>query len=122
MLFTNYINGDVSTVTARGQSTLQNDGSVIQWLSDGLQALSLQAPFRSFIPINPIPAIDIGNMALSFSPETPWTPGVDSSSIRASLSTFSCGLGSIRELMISGSAAFRIQPFRRPDSERLQYR
>ena len=96
-LFTNYINGDVSTVIATGQSTLQNDGSVIQWLSDGLQVLRLQAPFKSFIPINPIPAIDIGNMELIFSPETPWTPRVASSSVRASLSTFSSGLGLLRE-------------------------
>jgi len=111
-LFTNYINGDVSTVIARGQSTLQNDGSVIQWLSDGLQALRLQAPFKSFVPINPIPAIDIGNMALIFSPETPWTPRVASSSVRASLSMFSSGLGFLRELMIFCSAALWIQPFR----------
>jgi len=111
-LFTNYINGDVSTVIATGQSTLQNDGSVIQWLSDGLQVLRLQAPFKSFIPINPIPAIDIGNMELIFSPETPWTPRVASSSVRASLSTFSSGLGPLRELTIFDSAALRIQPFR----------
>lgn len=110
-LFTNYINGDVSTVIATGQSTLQNDGSVIQWLSDGLQALRLQAPFKSFIPINPIPAINIGNMALIFSPETPWTPRVASSSVRASLSTFFSGLGPLEELIIFYSATLRIQPF-----------
>ena len=121
-LFTNYINGDVSTVIATGQSTLQNDGSVIQWLSDGLQVLRLQAPFKSFIPINPIPAIDIGNMELIFSPETPWTPRVASSSVRASLSTFSSGLGPLRTLMIFDSAALRIQPFRRPNSKRLRDR
>ena len=88
-LFTNYINGDVSTVIATGQSTLQNDGSVIQWLSGGLQALRLQVPLKSSVPIKPISAVEIGNMALTFSPETPWTPRVASSSVRASLSTFS---------------------------------
>jgi len=88
-LFTNYINGDVSTVIATGQSTLQNDGSVIQWLSDGLQALRLQVLLKSSVPIKPISAVEIGNMALTFSPETPWTPRVASSSVRASLSTFS---------------------------------
>ena len=121
-LFTNYINGDVSTVIATGQSTLQNDGSVIQWLSDGLQVLRLQAPFKSFIPINPIPAIDIGNMELIFSPETPWTPRVASSSVRASLSTFSSRLGPLPELTIFDSATLRIQPFRWPNSERLRDR
>jgi len=90
-LFTNYINGDVSTVIATGQSTLQNDGSVIQWLSDGLEALKLQVPLKSSVPIKPISAVAIGNMTLNFSPETPWTPRVASSSVRASLSTFSPG-------------------------------
>jgi len=90
-LFTNYINGDVSTVIATGQSTLQNDGSVIQWLSDGLQALRLQVLLKSSVPIKPISAVEIGNMALTFSPETPWTPRVASSSVRASLGTFSPG-------------------------------
>ena len=90
-LFTNYINGDVSTVIATGQSTLQNDGSVIQWLSDGLQALRLQVLLKSSVPIKPISAVEIGNMALTFSSETPWTPRVASSSVRASLGTFSPG-------------------------------
>ncbi|KAF5351977.1 hypothetical protein D9756_007389 [Leucocoprinus leucothites] len=84
-LFTNYLNGEASDVIASGQSTLQNDGSVIQWLSDGLQSLDLHVPFKSSIPINPIRTIDIGDMALTFSPDTPWTPGAASSSVRASL-------------------------------------
>jgi hypothetical protein len=87
-LFTNYLNGEESPVVADGQSTLQNDGSVIQWLSDGLSALHLNVPFKSLVPIDPIQAIDIGDMALLFSPETPWTPGAASSSVRASLSMY----------------------------------
>lgn len=84
-LFTNYLNGDTTPIVARGRSTLQDDGTVIQWLSDGLQSLQLDVPFKSFVPIDPIRTIDIGDMALVFSPETPWTPGAASSSVRASL-------------------------------------
>lgn len=85
VLFTNYLNGDSSRVVASGKSTLQDDGTVIQWLSDGLQALQLDVPFKSFVPIDPIRTIDIGNLALAFSPETPWAPGAASNSVRATL-------------------------------------
>lgn len=84
-LFTNYLNGDTTTVQARGRSTLQNDGSVIQWLSDGLTALDLNVPFKSFVPIDPIRSIEIGDLALFFSHETPWAPGAASNSVHASL-------------------------------------
>ncbi|KAJ3567055.1 hypothetical protein NP233_g6616 [Leucocoprinus birnbaumii] len=109
-LFTNYLNGDVSNVTASGQSTLQNDGTVIQWLSDGLQSLDLNVPFVSSNPINPIRTIDIGDMALSFSPDTPWTPGAASSSVRASLMLpfgFNLSIGQIQnsfEIVRDGSS------------------
>ncbi|KXN90203.1 hypothetical protein AN958_04693 [Leucoagaricus sp. SymC.cos] len=98
-LFTNYLNGESSPVVASGRSTLQNDGTVIQWLSDGLQALQLDVPFKSFVPIDPIRAIDIGDIALAFSAVSPWTPGAASSSVRASLQLpfgFNLAIGQIQ--------------------------
>ncbi|KAF9451269.1 hypothetical protein P691DRAFT_757432 [Macrolepiota fuliginosa MF-IS2] len=97
-LFTNYLNGDLSNVTASGRSTFQNDGTVVQWLSDGLQALQLNVPFMT-APINPIRTIDIGNLALAFSPETPWTPAAASDSVRATLQLpfgFGLSIGEIK--------------------------
>lgn len=85
-LFTNYINFESSPVIAAGQSTLQSDGTTISWLSQGLQALQLTVPFKSTSPINPIQSIEIGSMALTFTPETAWTPRTDSDSVQASMS------------------------------------
>ncbi|KAF9071074.1 hypothetical protein BDP27DRAFT_1419362 [Rhodocollybia butyracea] len=85
-LFTNYLNGDDSDVIATGKSTLQADGTAISWLSEGLEALQLHVPFRSLAgAISPIKSIDIGNLALQFSEETPWSPSAESQSVQASL-------------------------------------
>ncbi|KIK68835.1 hypothetical protein GYMLUDRAFT_34828 [Collybiopsis luxurians FD-317 M1] len=85
-LFTNYLNGDNSTVVATGRSTLQTDGTEISWLSQGLQALQLNVPFvLQSGAISPIKSIDIGNLALQFSEETPWAPGAQSQAVQASL-------------------------------------
>ncbi|KAF8840051.1 hypothetical protein BDN67DRAFT_1054007 [Paxillus ammoniavirescens] len=84
-LFTNYINFESSPVIAAGKSTLQSDGTTISWLSQGLQSLTLTVPFQSTTPINPIRAIDIGSLALTFTPETAWTPRTDSNSVQASM-------------------------------------
>ncbi|KAI0268735.1 hypothetical protein BC834DRAFT_651204 [Gloeopeniophorella convolvens] len=84
-LFTQYINGDTSPVQARGVSTLQNDNTSISWLSEGLQALTLNVPFKSPTPINPIQGIDIGSLSLAFSEEQPWAPVSSSNSVQASM-------------------------------------
>ncbi|KIJ67573.1 hypothetical protein HYDPIDRAFT_180379 [Hydnomerulius pinastri MD-312] len=84
-LFTNYINFESSPVIAAGKSTLQSDGTVISWLSQGLQSLQLDVPFKSTTPINPIRTIEIGTLALDFTPETAWTPRTDSNSVHASM-------------------------------------
>ena len=84
-LFSNYLNGDESPVIAVGQSTLQNDGTEISWLSQGLKSLQLQVPFKSEKPINPIQAIDIGDLALAFTKDTAWSPATSSNSVRARL-------------------------------------
>ncbi|KAI0256058.1 hypothetical protein BJV78DRAFT_435519 [Lactifluus subvellereus] len=84
-LFTQYINGDTSPVIAQGVSTLQNDNSSISWLSEGLQALSLDVPFKSPAPISPIQSIGIGSMSLAFSEAQPWAPVANSRNVQASM-------------------------------------
>ncbi|KAF9245017.1 hypothetical protein BU15DRAFT_85819 [Melanogaster broomeanus] len=84
-LFTNYINSESSPVIAAGKSTLQTDGTSISWLSQGLQSLELTVPFQSLTPINPIRSIEIGSLALTFTPETAWAPRTDSNSVYASM-------------------------------------
>ncbi|KAG1761975.1 hypothetical protein EDD22DRAFT_893760 [Suillus occidentalis] len=97
-LFTNYINFESSPVIAIGKSTLQPDGSQISWLSQGVQSLQLTVPFKSSTPINPIRSIQIGSMALAFTPETAWTPRTDSNSVHATMQLpFGFGL-SINEI------------------------
>jgi hypothetical protein len=83
-LFTNFLNGDTSPVIAKGVSTTQADGSTIDWLSQGLQALSLTVPFvEASGAITPIKAIDIGSFAFAFNSSLPWNPLASSDSITA---------------------------------------
>ncbi|OBZ73242.1 hypothetical protein A0H81_06855 [Grifola frondosa] len=84
-LFTQYLNGETSPVVATGQSTLQNDNSSISWLSAGLQALQLAVPFKAPGAISPIKSITIGDMALAFSQEQPWSPMANSRTVQASM-------------------------------------
>jgi hypothetical protein len=84
-LFTQYINSDTSPVIAQGVSTLQNDNTNISWLSEGVQALRLDVPFKSPTPINPIQSIDIGSLSLAFSEAQPWAPVANSRSVHASM-------------------------------------
>lgn len=90
-LFTNYLNGDTSPVIATGQSTLQTDNSTISWLSQGLQALSLEVPFKAFTPIDPIRTITIGNLGLEFDESSPWTPSAESNTVQATLRMYFFG-------------------------------
>jgi hypothetical protein len=87
-LFTNYLNGQSSPVIATGKSTLQTDNSTISWLSIGLQALSLNVPFKAPGVINPIRTITIGDLGLGFDEQSPWTPSAESNTVQASLRTF----------------------------------
>ncbi|KAF8557967.1 hypothetical protein OG21DRAFT_1504634 [Imleria badia] len=84
-LFTNFLNHQSSPVLATGKSTTQSDGTEISWLSQGLESLTLTVPFQSAAPINPIRSIDIGSLALTFTPETAWNPRTDSNSVYASM-------------------------------------
>lgn len=84
-LFTNYINSDMSIVTATGVSSTQSNGEEISWLSAGLQALSLPVPFVPATPINPIQAIDIGFFNLSFQENAPWAPIASTDSVTATM-------------------------------------
>lgn len=84
-LFTNFLNHQSSLVLATGKSTVQSDGTAISWLSQGIESLTLTVPFQSAAPINPIRSIDIGSLALTFTPETAWNPRTDSNSVYASM-------------------------------------
>ncbi|KAG7446409.1 uncharacterized protein BT62DRAFT_931852 [Guyanagaster necrorhizus] len=99
-LFTNYLNGDDSTVIAKGQSTLQNDGTAISWLTKGVEALELQIPFVSLQgAINPIQAIEIGDLGLLFDTSVPWSPITNSKTVQAQLALpfgFSVSIGQIQ--------------------------
>ncbi|PSS30972.1 hypothetical protein PHLCEN_2v2497 [Hermanssonia centrifuga] len=98
-LFTQYINGENSDVIAIGKSTLQNDGTVISWLSKGLQALNLHVPFKPREPISPIKSITIGDFALAFDPGTSWTPSAESRTVQAFMALpfgFNVSIGQIQ--------------------------
>ncbi|KAI0305626.1 hypothetical protein B0F90DRAFT_1815219 [Multifurca ochricompacta] len=84
-LFTQYINDDTSPLIVQGVSTLQNDNTSISWLSEGLQALRLNLPFKSPAPINTIRSINIDNLSLAFSEAQPWAPVANSHSVQALL-------------------------------------
>jgi hypothetical protein len=99
-LFTNFINGDESPVIAQGKSSLQADGTAVSWLAQGLEALQLTVPFKPLDgPLNPIRDITIGDFALQFSADTPFSPSVDSKAIQAKLELpfgFSVDIGQIQ--------------------------
>ncbi|CAA7259257.1 unnamed protein product [Cyclocybe aegerita] len=104
-LFTRYLNGESSPVIAKGRSTLQSDGSSISWLSQGLQDLELNVPFKAFAAIDPIRSVTIGEMELQFSQDQPWSPAAESTSVQAALQLpfgFSLEIGQIQnEFMIT---------------------
>ncbi|KAJ3518119.1 hypothetical protein NLJ89_g70 [Agrocybe chaxingu] len=105
ILFTRYLNGESSPVIAKGRSTLQSDGSSISWLSQGLQDLELNVPFKAFAAIDPIRSVTIGEMELQFSQDQPWSPAAESNSVQAALQLpfgFNLDIGQIQnEFMIT---------------------
>ncbi|PVF99379.1 hypothetical protein CPB86DRAFT_293734 [Serendipita vermifera] len=84
-LFTAYLNGDASPVTAEGVSTTQTSGQHISWLSDGITALTLQVPLKSPNPINAIQGIQIGYLNLTFTENTVWSPMTSTDDLHAQL-------------------------------------
>lgn len=84
-LFTNYLNGELLPVVAQGLSTLQSDNTTISWLSQGIQSLALNVPFKSPEAINPIQSIDISFLNLTFTEETAWNPVASSNEVQAAL-------------------------------------
>lgn len=84
-LFTKYLNGEAAPVIAKGISTEQEDGTVISWLSQGLQALSLNVPFQAPAPIDSIKAISVPYMNLTFTEDTAWSPSVSSQGVQANM-------------------------------------
>jgi hypothetical protein len=84
-LFTKYLNGEAALVIAKGISTRQEDGTVISWLSQGLQALSLSVPFQAPVAIDPIKAIIVPYMNLTFTEDMAWSPSVSSQDVQANM-------------------------------------
>jgi hypothetical protein len=84
-LFTNYINSDLSIVEARGISTVQANGDVIGWLTQGLQALKAQIPFVPPEPIDPIKGIQINYVSLVYKPDLPYNPDLFSNNLEGKL-------------------------------------
>ncbi|KAH9934026.1 uncharacterized protein BXZ73DRAFT_100865 [Epithele typhae] len=82
-LFTLYLNGEQADVVATGVSSRQDDGSAVGWLSAGLTALQLHVPFKAPGAISPIKAIEIGDLALDFTPESEWAPVANSRTVQA---------------------------------------
>lgn len=101
------VNSENSDVVASGLSTLQNDGTIISWLSLGLTALHIHVPFKPATPIDPIKAINIGNFDLAFTKETAWNPMANTRTVQASLGGYlsACGARAM-------CGSFLSQPFR----------
>lgn len=54
-------------------------------MSVALRSLALDVPFKPVAPLNPIRAIQIDNLGLTFTEETAWAPAAVSDSVHASL-------------------------------------
>lgn len=80
-LFTGYINGEAVPVEARGLSTALSNGQVVNWLSTGITALTVQVPLQSPIPIDPIKGITIDYLSLIYTQEMPYNPITFSNSL-----------------------------------------
>ncbi|GAA6027071.1 hypothetical protein JCM8097_006088 [Rhodosporidiobolus ruineniae] len=83
-LFSAYLNGGVIPVQARGLSIALPSGERIEWLSDGIAALTLNVPLQSPTGrIAPITAITIQQLSLEFDSSAPYAPQANSSAVSA---------------------------------------
>lgn len=82
-LFSNYLNGRVTPVTAVGLSATLASGQTVDWLTKGIQALVLSVPLASPQAIKPITGIAIKALSLDFTPATSWAPMANSSALSA---------------------------------------
>lgn len=79
-VFSNYLNGVVTPVSAVGLTVSLPGGITPAWLSAGVKALVLNVPLVSASgPIRPITGITIEQLSLGFTPETSWSPTANSS-------------------------------------------
>ena len=85
-LMTRYINGEVSPTQAVGKSVTTSSGVTPNWLQDGIKALTIEVPFKSPIPINPIKSIVIKQFNLTYSADSdPYAPTASSDSLSAEI-------------------------------------
>lgn len=83
-VFSNYLNGFTTMVTARGRSVTLPNGETISWLSKGVKALVLSVPLKSTTGrISPITSITIKQLSLGFDSANPYAPTTNSSFIDA---------------------------------------
>lgn len=84
VVFSNYLNGLTTMVTARGRSVTLPNGETISWLSKGVKALVLSVPLKSTTGrISPITSITIKQLSLGFDSANPYAPTTNSSFIDA---------------------------------------
>ncbi|SHO78091.1 Uncharacterized protein MSYG_2433 [Malassezia sympodialis ATCC 42132] len=85
-LFTKYLNFEISPVVARGVSVSLPEGYPTTWLSEGIKALTLNVPFQSPNPLNPIKSIVIKQFNLTYEADSdPYGPTASSNSLEATL-------------------------------------
>lgn len=80
IVFSNYLSGIVTPVSAQGLTVTLPGGLTPAWLAAGVKALVLNVPLVSATgPIRPITGITIEQLSLGFTPATSWSPTANSS-------------------------------------------
>lgn len=86
VLMTRYINGEATPTIAKGREVKMIGQDTPSWLSAGIKALTIQVPFQSPIPINPIKSIIIKQFNLTYPPGgDPYSPTASSDSLSAEM-------------------------------------
>ncbi|OZJ03376.1 hypothetical protein BZG36_04495 [Bifiguratus adelaidae] len=82
-LFSNYVSGKTSNTTATGVSAAPDGVHPVTWLSEGFQAVHLTAPLAAPQGLQLITGLNIGSMALAFTPQTAYSPQTSANNVVA---------------------------------------
>lgn len=86
-LMTNFINGKVTPTVAKATGVKYLGGETPSWLAQSITALTIQVPFQSPIPINPIKSITIKQFNFTYPPGgDAYSPLASSNSLSAEMS------------------------------------